>query len=363
VTPPRSAIASTGSNPGLAYLEALRESFGRAAAAAGGLAEADLEVAGMRVQLRFAGKGTRDILLPPYEHLTADGPAAPELSIDVFDSASTGIRPPELPWSVPEGEQATNPILRYRSDRACVVAESGMGVLSAAEPAEGSAVLNLRDAAGLLQGERAVPLRDALQLLLGEGERWLAHAGAAGREGTGALLVGASGSGKSTLALSCAMAGMEVISDDYVVLEMGSPPIAHALQSTAKLSADSAARLGLSDDVIDAPGFEPTLEGPAKAVVDIRSLSAAPMRRELAVRALIAPALSDLTRPALERIAPARGMQALAPSTVIQARAGEPSLLAAMGRLVREVPSYALRLGPDPSANAAAVAEVVDGLG
>jgi hypothetical protein len=34
-----------------------------------------------------------------------------------------------------------------------------------------------------------------------------------------------------------------------------------------------------------------------------------------------------------------------------------------MGRLVREVPSYALRLGPEPNANAESIAKVVDDLG
>jgi hypothetical protein len=362
VTAPRSAIASTRIDPGLAYLAALRQSLEQAAAATGGFSEQHLEVAGLRVRLRFAGEEIRDILLPPYAHLVAEGPGTPELSIDVFDSASTGVLPAALPWSVPDKRPATNPILRYQSDRACVVAEFGLGVLSAADSAGGEAVLNLRDAASLLHGERAVPLRDVLQLMLGERDRWLTHAGAAGRDGTGALLVGHSGSGKSTLALSCAIAGMEVVSDDYVVMEMGTPPTAHAMQSTAKLSADSAARLRISEAVIDTAGFEPTPEGPAKAVVDIRSLAPGALRRRIAVRALIAPMVSDLPRPALERIAPARGLRALGPSTVMQARARGPELLAAMGGLVREVPSYALRLGPDPAANAAEVSRVVDGL-
>jgi hypothetical protein len=363
VTSPRSAIASIATDPGLAYLDSLRESLVRAGAAAGGFAEEDLYVAGLRVRLRFAGEEIRDILLPPYEHLAAGGPGKPELSIDVFDSASTGVRPAALPWSAPDPGEATNPILRYQSDRACVVAEAAMGVLSAADPANGEAVLHLRDVGALQHGERAVPLRDALQLLLGERERWLIHAGAAGRDGIGALLVGHSGSGKSTLALSCALAGMEVVSDDYVVLEVSAPPTAHAMQSTAKVSADSAARLRLPEAAMDAAGFEPTPEGPAKAVVDLRFLAPGAIRRSLTVGALVAPMVSDPPRPALEQISPARSLQALAPSTVLQDKSRSPELLAAMGRLVREVPSYALRLGPEPNANAESIAKVVDDLG
>jgi hypothetical protein len=362
VTSPHSAIATTAIDPGLAYLDSLRESLHRAAAAAGGLVEHDLDLAGIRVRLRFAGNDARDVLMPPYEHLTADGRGDPELSIGVFDSASTGVTPAPFPWSVPDLGPATNPILRYRSDRACVVAENGMGALSAADLSTGEAVLQLADVAALLHGERAVPLRDAMQLLLGGRRRWLTHAAAAGHDGIGALLVGHSGSGKSTLALSCALAGMEVVSDDYVVLEMGAPPIAHAMQSTAKVSEDSADRLRLPDAVLDGAGFEPTPEGPAKAVVDLRAAAPGRMRRRLAVGAVIAPVVSDLPRPVLEPISAAHGLRALAPSTIVQARSGRGELLAVLGGLVRKVPSYSLQLGPEPSANAEAVAGVVDGL-
>jgi hypothetical protein len=359
VSSPRTALPSTGADPGLAYLDALRRALEEAAKAAGGFVEEEVDVAGLRLRLRFAGERARDVLHPPYEHLAATGSGAPELSIDVLDSASTGVQAAAPPWSPPETGTAARPILRYQSERACVLDEPTMGILSAADPGRGEAILHLRDAAALLHGERAVPLRDCLQLLLGVRDRWLIHAGAAGMEGTGALLVGHSGSGKSTLALSCAMAGMEIVSDDYVVMEPGSPPIAHATQSTAKLTADSAARLRIGPTALEQARFEPTLEGPAKAVVDLRSLFPDLLRHKLRVGALIAPSLSELPRPALEPIPAAQGMRSIAPSTVMQARSRMPGLLAALGALAREVPSYALHLGPDPEANAAEVARVV----
>src|SRR5262249_54844674 len=70
-----------------------------------------------------------------------------------------------------------------------------------------------------------------------------------------------------------------------------------------------------------------------------------------------------LARPALVSLSAARGLQALAPSSVLQMRVRNSLLLAALGEFVREVPSYELRLCPDPAANAAAVAEGVDRLG
>ena len=118
----------------------------------------------------------------------------------------------------------TNPVARLRSERACVLAAAGSRGLTAALPAEGVAVFQLPDATAIPASERAAPIREALQLLMAGRGRLMTHAGAVGRDGRGALLVGHGGSGKSTLALSCALAGMEIVADDYVLLEPARSP-------------------------------------------------------------------------------------------------------------------------------------------
>ena len=52
---------------------------------------------------------------------------------------------------------------------------------------------------------------------------------------------------------------------------------------------------------------------------------------------------------------------ALAPSSILRATAAEPAALAAMAELVRGVPCYQLRAGPDPDDVALKVREVVRG--
>jgi hypothetical protein len=253
-------------------------------------------------------------------------------------------------------------VARLRSERACVLAAAGTGAITAVDLEAQEAIFHLPDAGRIPPGERAAPLREALQLLMAQRGRWMTHAGAVGRDGRGVLLVGRGGSGKSTLALSCAQVGMEIVADDYVLLESGPPPVAHAMQSTAKLTEDSAARLGLGPDAIDPAGFEPTLEGPPKALVEIPSIAPGQMSRQLKIAALIAPQISGLGAP-LREVSAADGLRAVAPSTVVQSGvAGGPSL-AALADLVRRVPSYALTLSPDPEANAATVDRLVGELG
>lgn len=363
-----------GAHPGLRvagtdlareYFSQLLDRFGQASAAIGGAGSLELEMAGLRVRLRPAGEGLRGRLLAPFEHLACRRPGEPELTISLFDTASTGVEPPTPLWEPIVAAPGTNPVARLRSERACVLAAAGSRGLTGALPAEGAAVFHLPDAAAIPASERAAPIREALQLLMAARGRLMTHAAAVGRDGRGVLLVGRGGSGKSTLALSCAIAGMEIVADDYVLLEPDSLT-AHAMQSTAKLTEDSAARLGVPAAAIDAAGFESTLEGPAKALVDIRDIAPGRLRRRVEIAAVIAPALGGTAGPvvpSLRRISAGEALRAVAPSTVVQAGFGGGGSLATLAGLVRRVPGYSLELSPDPAANAAAVDRLVAELG
>ena len=346
------------------YFAQLLDRFKQASAAVGGAGDLELEMAGLRVRLRPAGDGLRAGLLAPFEHLASQEVGDPDLTISLFDTASTGVEPPAPLWEPIAAAPGTNPVARLRSERACVLAAAGSRGLTAALPTEGVAVFHLLDAAAIPTSERAAPIREALQLLMAARGRLMTHAGAVGRGGRGVLLVGRGGSGKSTLALSCAIAGMEIVADDYVLLELDSLA-AHAMQSTAKLSEDGAERLGIPAGAIDAAGFEPTLEGPAKALIDIRGLAPGRMKRRLEIVAVVAPAVppESALEPSLRRISAGDALRAVAPSTIIQAGFGGDGSLATLADLVRRVPGYSLELSPEPAANAAAVDRLVAELG
>jgi hypothetical protein len=369
------AAAAAGADLAGTYLERMEERFERAAAATGGAGELDLEMAGVRLRLRYAGEPLRTALLSPFEHLAASSPGDPALTISLFDSATSGVEPPAPLWEPLAAAPGTNPVARLSSERACVLAAAGSRALTAAAPAAGIAVFHLPDAGAVPASERAVPIREALQMTMAPRGRPMVHAGAVGRGGRGVLLVGRGGSGKSTLALSCALAGLEIVADDYVLLEPDSP-MAHAMQSTAKLTEDSAERLGVPAAALDPAGFEPTLEGPGKALVDIRALAPGRLMRQLEIGAIVAPTLKPsqpahiagrggfgAVEAALRPVSAAEGLLAVGPSTIMQSCFGGASSLATLADLVRRVPSYALELSPDPAANAAAIDRLVAELG
>lgn len=347
-----------------AYFGQLRDRYELAAAAVGGAGTLDLEMAGLRLRLRYAGDELRDGLLSPFEHLACRKAGEPDLTISLFDTASRGIEPPPPPWESIAVAPGTNPVVRLRSERACVLAAAGSRGLTAALPADGVAVFHLPDAGAIPASERAAPIREALQLLMAARGRLMTHAGAVGRDGRGVLFVGRGGSGKSTLALSCALAGMKIVGDDYVLLEPDSLA-AHAMQSTAKLTEDSAARLGIPAGAIDPAGFEPTLEGPAKALVDIRGIAPDGVTRRLEIAAVLAPVVGGegSVEPSPRRISAGDALRTVAPSTIVQAGFGGGGSLATLADLVRRVPGYSLELSPEPTANAAAVDRLVTELG
>jgi len=83
-----------------AYFEQLGERFELAADATGGAVDRELEIAGLRLRLRCAGERMQAALLPPFEHLAAGASAgAPQLTISLFDTASTGVAAPPPLWA------------------------------------------------------------------------------------------------------------------------------------------------------------------------------------------------------------------------------------------------------------------------
>ncbi len=339
------------------WLALLDERFEQAADAVGGVEERHLKIGGIPVRFACAGSATAP-LLAPFEHLSTAA-LDTRLEVRLFDSASTGASMPDLPWPVPDDLPGVAPFARFVVGDVCVVSDLVGGPAIVVDSARSRAVFHTPDADAVGLHEQAALLRDALQMLLAP-RRWLVHAAAVGNRESASLLVGASGSGKSTLALSCAQAGMEIAGDDYIVLEPGQNPRAHALSSMAKLSLATARLLGIDPVRTAAWRFHSTLEGPAKAVVGIEEVAPGRLSAELPITTLVAPRLSDRREPRLVEVSAPVALRALAPSTALQSRVAPPRLLASLGDLVRRVRSFELELCEDVAANAEAVAEAVD---
>ncbi|HEX8206074.1 MAG TPA: hypothetical protein VF587_08455, partial [Solirubrobacteraceae bacterium] len=292
-------------------------------------------------------------VLPAFGHATAapgDAAPGPSLTVLLWDSGSSGLDDPEVPWDI--GDVRTRgDVHGYEQSGYRISYEHASGAATVYHPESETLVFWVADPEAVPWYERGAPLRAALHHWAAAHGLHFVHAGAVGASGRGALLVGASGSGKSTTALACLEAGMEYAGDDYVILSGDETPRVHCLYSTAKLDAGSLERLpGLAGAVAQ---FGP--DGEHKAVLDVYAHRPGVFRADLPVDAIVIPTVAPREQPEIRRATPAQALRAIAPTTLLQLPGAAQARMTAMARLVRGLPAFDLRVGTDVEAAARAV--------
>ena len=311
-----------------------------AAAARGRRLERDLVIAGLPVRLSFAGPAMLDALFPALGHLATPAPAsvAPPRRVLIWDTASTGVEPPESVWREhdvgPRGE-----VLSLTGDpiRAAL---ASWGRLVVYDPASTTVVFHVPDATRMPWREYASPVSSGLHWLLTTPEHRLIHGAAVGEGSRGLLITGPSGRGKSTLAMACFQAGLDVVGDDIAVVTLEDPPRAHSVYATAKLHRRSLDLVAVDPRLITNPGFEP----PEKAVVDLRS---GPIVPDLPLSGIVVPRVERRPEPRLERISGPEALREIGPSSVVQMPRPRGAAFATAAALARSLPAWRLRLGHD----------------
>jgi hypothetical protein len=321
-------------------------------AASGRLLERDLVIAGLPVRLSFAGPAMYDAVFPALEHLAAPAPASaePPRRVLIWDTASTGVEPPEPVWRDsdvgPRGEVLS------LSEGPIRAAYAGWGRLLVYDPRSTTLVFHAPDATRLPWHEYAAPMRSGLHWLLTTPERRLIHGAAVGEGSRGLLITAPSGGGKSTLAVACFQAGLDTAGDDFVVVTLGDPPRAHSIYATAKIDRRGVGLAAPDPELITNPGFE----HPEKAVVDLRS---GPIVPDLPISAIVVPHLNGAPEPRLERISGPEALRQIGPSSVVVMPKPRGAAFATAAALARSLPAWRLELGRDLSAAVACLREVL----
>ena len=287
-------------------------------------------VAGLEVCLRFAN----DRLLNPLTQALlplalTEISAEPDLTIDVWDSASTGVAMPATAW-------------RWDGDTACPVYASYQqwrGGLNLYEPERAHAMLWIADAADLLPVVSAAPFLSVFQWHFSRHQRLLVHGAGLGVSAGGILLAGKGGSGKSTTSIAALLhSSLGFAGDDYVVLEnRPSGAEVHGIYASAKLLPDSRAWLPVA--VSGIPVHEDKQLYLLAEAYPERFMSHFPLR------AILVPQVASST--ALNPLSPSRALIALAPQSLLAFSGTGDHHLHFLGTIVRHVPCYQLSLGRD----------------
>jgi hypothetical protein len=297
-----------------------------------GLVERRVRLAARTVDVRFADPALAQLLFEPLRHAAAPHTGAADATIDVWDAAGRGVPPP---WTtddlLPGG-------LVRRSDSRDPVAvhEMPSGTITLAGAGGGEVLYRVGDRAALTWWERAAPLRLPLYWALGGDRRHLVHAAAVADAHGGVVLVGPPRSGKSTAVAAALELGLDLVGDDYVLLDASDGPCAHALYDTVCTAV--------------APGVEPKR---------VRT-TAGRVRGRVRLRAAVAARIGG-GRSRLVRARPAELLRAWAPATAVHMPFDRGAVVATLARVLDEVPCYRLEVGDDPRELGGLVAAALEG--
>jgi hypothetical protein len=300
-------------------------------------------IAGSPVLLRFAGPAMLDRLAPAFAHLEAPFEGAPALTIDVWDSRSTGTEaPPRLGAPVehvgPENGFA-GAVYYYESDG--VQALARWRTLAAFDSTTNAGWFWAPSPEEMLSWDWAYPIRPVLDWWLGRQGIVLSHGGAVGIPEGGIAIVGRGGSGKSTSTLSSIGTELKYAGDDLVAIRPSPSPWLYSLYSSGKMTPFHFERFPRLAEVVVNP-----VRGEAeKGVAYIGEQFPEATVTEFPLRAIVVPRVTDRVETRLVETSPAHALAALAPSTILQAPPHRPEALQALARLVRSLPSYSLELG------------------
>ena len=300
-------------------------------------------IGGFTIRLYFTGPALIPHLTPALEHLSIEPHPLPDLTVFLWDSISTGMKGPNIPWKE-EKHAAPGEIWSFNSKEFMIISQPERGTIHMLDKDANLAYYWVHDAAQVPYHDQGAPLRIILNRWMMHRDRQLTHAAAVGLPQGGVLIAGRGGSGKSTTALSCLDSELLYAGDDYCLLANHSVPRVFALYNTGKLH---------SEDIEHFPFLRPAVS-PAgqkegeKTLFFFHRYLPQKMTPGFPVQAILIPHITNRRESSLKRVSPARGFLALSPTTVYQLNAEEKRQANTMlSAFVRRVPNYLLELGTD----------------
>lgn len=293
----------------------------------------DLRAGGLTVRIQLAGERICATLAPGV--LTSpSGEQHADSRLFVFDSASSGVGPPQPPWPQSAFDGRREEIHGFTEPPRIAIYNLEYATLSYYDELEATGVQWFRDAAQMMPGEGGSPLRNLLRWAFGQHGAHMLHMASA----SGVLLGGHGGAGKSTSSLACALAGGVFTSDDFTLVTLDDRPRAHAVYSHVKATDETLTLLPGIEELGVANGRDWN----DKLRIDVSSA----ITRSQDVNAIVLPERATRTgRP--REIAPAEALRRLTGGSLLVMTGALGRSMAAIGRLLELLPAYVLPVGPD----------------
>ena len=198
-------------------------------------------IAGTIVCLNFAGKALLPYLTPALDHLRIEKSPEPELTINVWDTASTEIEMIPPPCNM-EDFTDRGDIWGFSSKRIKTAFHWSEYSVNVMDMETNTGVYWVKIPANFPYWVYSSPFRSMIQWWMEKNGGQLLHAAAIGTDKGAVLITGKGGIGKSITAITSLNAGLKYLGDDYVVVRKDPEPTVYSLYSTAKLNIEDMSR-------------------------------------------------------------------------------------------------------------------------
>ena len=339
-----------------AFLAEVDSAFERAVRVAGGTTDRYFALAGHILRLRFAGEALVVPMTRALAHL-AVAPAAADLTVCLWDVASTGAPRPRPPWDR-AAYGARSEILGYSDDHVHTAYQGDTRSLVMFDARRERAFYATADARALPSYESAAPLRTVLHWWSRRRDLQMVHGAVVGRADGCVLLAGEGGIGKSSTALACLQSDLLYLGDDYCLLDLREPqrPLVHSVYAIGKVTGATLERLPfLAPFVVNAGELETE-----KGIVFVGEAFPRQVVRTLPLRAIVVPRVTGRTETTVESASPSEVLARMAGSTHVQLPNAGEELLRRLGRVVRQTRNVHLLVGTDVAGIGAALLGILE---
>ena len=270
---------------------------------------------------------------------------APALTIGCWDTATTGVGLPPLPW-IQDNLLHRDRVRGHTTGDVRATYQQSEGLLHLYDGRKGLGLMHATSAAAVPAWTDRAPFRTFVGWWATDLSLSMMHSSCVATDRGAALIAGGSGAGKSTTAMTCVLAGFAFVCDDACIVDLDAAggPVVHAVYGRSKLEPEAARRLGLAPG----PAGGPLISEPAGAVT------------RAAARVVLLPVVTGRPETRLEELPRTEVMRALVPGSIREGGGLGGRALQEMARVVRTLPSYRLLLGTDPTGVSDAVADAID---
>jgi hypothetical protein len=325
------------------FFNELLDNFEKATPKNGNIKKKCFKIGGKLICTIFACEKLDLQLTPALEHSKTNYSKNPDLTIYLWDSATTNTKMVDSPWQIND-YNIHGKVNGYNSDRFQTGVSMVSGALSMTDLKNNIAAWWTYDADNILLNERAEPIMSILNWWFSSKGLHFMHAGAVGNADGGALLLGLKGSGKSTISIASISSSLKYAGDDYCLISENNSPIVYSLYNTVKLNPKSI-KLIKNINISKSHAIRYTDE---KSIFFLNQLFSDKIINSFPAKAVILPYVNGKGQSSLDSISSFEAIKVIGPNTLFQFSGSKQKSFNAVVNLVKRIPCYRLSIGSDP---------------